>query len=316
MTSRSTLYRKRRRYLEEVDRQVKEEFDLLEASGSVSLPASTDMSNDESNAKLLKDNLSVDSIGGGVDNHTSSTTFRPIGQAQVREMKYLNQQEAISVDEELFNEYKFSVDQLMELAGLSCAHAIADAYKPDSLKTNKVLVCCGPGNNGGDGLVAARHLALMSYEPYVYYPKRTDKVLFKNLQHQAECMGITVTSDCPVSAWVETEFGLVVDALFGFSFKPPVRDAFLPIMEVLQKTTLPIVSVDIPSGWDVEQGPQTSCDIKPDCLISLTAPKLCAKHLANAKHYLGGRFVPKRLEEKYSMSLPCYKDRDLFVRLN
>lgn len=46
-------------------------------------------------------------------------------------MKYLNQQEAISVDEELFKEYKFSVDQLMELAGLSCAHAIADAYSHD-----------------------------------------------------------------------------------------------------------------------------------------------------------------------------------------
>uniref|UniRef100_A0A182NL96 NAD(P)H-hydrate epimerase n=1 Tax=Anopheles dirus TaxID=7168 RepID=A0A182NL96_9DIPT len=231
-------------------------------------------------------------------------------------MKYLNQHEAISVDEELFNEYKFSVDQLMELAGLSCAHAIAEAYTPDSLKTNKVLICCGPGNNGGDGLVAARHLSLMSYEPYIYYPKRTEKALFANLQHQAECMGITVATECPTSDRVEAEFGLIVDALFGFSFKPPVRDSFKPIMEVLQKSTLPIVSVDIPSGWDVELGPQSDCDIKPACLISLTAPKLCAKHLVNAKHYLGGRFVPKTLEEKYAMNLPTYKGRDLFVRLN
>ncbi|XP_049280616.1 NAD(P)H-hydrate epimerase isoform X2 [Anopheles funestus] len=246
----------------------------------------------------------------------NSNSLRPFSKVQYREMKYLNQQEAINVDEELFNEYKFSVDQLMELAGLSCAHAIADAYTSDSLRTNKVLICCGPGNNGGDGLVAARHLSLMNYEPYVYYPKRTDKDLFKNLQHQVECMGITVTADCPVAVWVDAEFGLIVDALFGFSFKPPVRDAFRSIMEVLQKTTVPIVSVDIPSGWDVELGPQTGCDIKPDCLISLTAPKLCAKHLVNAKHYLGGRFVPKKLEEKYSMSLPQYKDRDLFVRLS
>lgn len=40
-------------------------------------------------------------------------------------VRHLNQQEAISVDQELFNDYQFSVDQLMELAGLSCAHAIA-----------------------------------------------------------------------------------------------------------------------------------------------------------------------------------------------
>lgn len=180
-----------------------------------------------------------------------------------------------------------------------------------------MLICCGPGNNGGDGLVAARHLALMSYDPYVYYPKRTDKTdLFRNLQHQAECMGITVTADCPVPAQVDAEFGLIVDALFGFSFKPPVRESFKPIMELLQSTKLPIVSVDIPSGWDVELGPQSDCDIKPACLISLTAPKLCAKHLTNAKHYLGGRFVPAKLAEKYSMSLPQYNGRDLFVRLN
>ena len=41
-------------------------------------------------------------------------------------IRYLNQQEATDVDLELFNDYQFSVDQLMELAGLSCAHAIAE----------------------------------------------------------------------------------------------------------------------------------------------------------------------------------------------
>lgn len=41
-------------------------------------------------------------------------------------LKYLNQAEATNIDLELFNEYKFSVDQLMELAGLACAHAIAE----------------------------------------------------------------------------------------------------------------------------------------------------------------------------------------------
>lgn len=45
-------------------------------------------------------------------------------------VKYLSQEEAQAVDQELFNEYQFSVDQLMELAGLSCATAIAKAYPP------------------------------------------------------------------------------------------------------------------------------------------------------------------------------------------
>ncbi|XP_058813247.1 NAD(P)H-hydrate epimerase [Topomyia yanbarensis] len=229
-------------------------------------------------------------------------------------MKFLNQQEAIAVDEELFNQYRFSVDQLMELAGLSCAHAINDCYGTSAIN-KRVLVCCGPGNNGGDGLVAARHLVLMNYEPYVYYPKRTPKELFANLQHQCESMGITVSQECPTLNWVDDRFGLIVDALFGFSFKPPVRESFVPIMEVLRRTKVPIASIDIPSGWHVEEGPQSEEDIKPDCLISLTAPKMCAAHLASVKHYLGGRFVPPKLQEKYSLQLPTYAGNDLFVRL-
>ena len=70
-------------------------------------------------------------------------------------MKFLNQQEAIQIDQELFNDYGFSVDQLMELAGLSCAQAIYSEYPK-----GRVLVIAGPGNNGGDGLVCARHLKL------------------------------------------------------------------------------------------------------------------------------------------------------------
>lgn len=74
-------------------------------------------------------------------------------------MKYLSQEEAQKIDQELFNEYSFSVDQLMELAGLSVAVALTKAY-PREASHPKVLVCSGPGNNGGDGLVAARHLKM------------------------------------------------------------------------------------------------------------------------------------------------------------
>lgn len=52
----------------------------------------------------------------------------------------------------------FSIDQLMELAGLACAQTLQRVYGPE--KYPRVLVCCGPGNQGGDGLVAARHLGM------------------------------------------------------------------------------------------------------------------------------------------------------------
>ena len=65
----------------------------------------------------------------------------------------------------------------MELAGLSCAHAISDAYagKSPEKRQLRTLILCGPGNNGGDGLVCARHLSLLAgfQNPDIYYPKRT-----------------------------------------------------------------------------------------------------------------------------------------------
>lgn len=63
-------------------------------------------------------------------------------------IKYLNQEEATNIDLELFNEYKFSVDQLMELAGLSCAHSIAKEFSVDERSKNEILIVAGPGNNG------------------------------------------------------------------------------------------------------------------------------------------------------------------------
>ncbi|XP_004518861.1 NAD(P)H-hydrate epimerase [Ceratitis capitata] len=230
-----------------------------------------------------------------------------------KKMKFLTQNEAINVDMELFNEYKFSVDQLMELAGLSCAHAIAKCYPVERFK--RVLICCGPGNNGGDGLVCGRHLSLMQYEPKIYYPKQTSKELYQNLTHQCKLSGIQFLSTNPTLEATNDCYDLIIDALFGFSFKPPIRETFVPIIEVLQKTTTPIASIDIPSGWDVEKGKIDETYFEPEMLISLTAPKLCASSFKGKYHYLGGRFVPKALQEKYQLNLPEYPNCDMCLKI-
>lgn len=75
---------------------------------------------------------------------------------------YLSQEEARRLDEALIDseDGAFSLDQLMELAGLSAAQAIVNVYRD----LERVLVLCGPGNNGGDGLVCARHLCHCGFD--------------------------------------------------------------------------------------------------------------------------------------------------------
>jgi hydroxyethylthiazole kinase-like uncharacterized protein yjeF len=87
---------------------------------------------------------------------------------------FLTQKNAQKIDQELF--LTFSVDQLMELAGLSVAEAIFKVYPPNSY--SNICICVGPGNNGGDGLVAARHLKHFGYNPSIFYPKPSQKPLF------------------------------------------------------------------------------------------------------------------------------------------
>ena len=84
---------------------------------------------------------------------------------------------------------------------------------------------------------------------------------------------------------------VILDAIFGFSFKPPIRAPFNAIIPMLNESRLPILSVDIPSGWDVEKG-NLGVGLQPSVLISLTAPKQGVVDFMG-RHFLGGRFVPK-----------------------
>lgn len=249
-------------------------------------------------------------------------------------VKYLNQEEAINIDKDLFDQYGYSVYQLMELAGLSVAQSIAKSY-PLSEIHNKIMLCCGPGNNGGDGLVAARHLKLFGYTPIVIYPKEPKQELYKQLLKQCEAFDIQIYYSIPEKSLIELG-DLIVDCIFGFSFKPPNKNAdFAKLLKQIDEacnsetTKMPLISVDIPSGWHVEKGPdsidsdQAELDVslriptlKPDCLISLTAPKLCAFRFEGRFHYLGGRFCPEKLIQKYKLTLPNFPRTEGIVQLD
>ncbi|XP_060552582.1 NAD(P)H-hydrate epimerase-like [Ruditapes philippinarum] len=231
-------------------------------------------------------------------------------------LKYISQKEAREIEQELFTEYAFSVDQLMELSGYSCAVAIANCYPVEKMTKDNhaVLVCCGPGNNGGHGLVCARHLKMFGYKPTIFYPKRPNKPLFNHLYKQCEGLDMPLLSFFPSEAHLITDsYDFVVDALFGLNFDGPVRTDFESVMDTLKKVESPICSIDVPSGWDIESGDENG--LKPDMLISLIAPKNCAKFFKGKHHYLGGRIVPKTLEQKYELNLPVYPGTNCVIEL-
>lgn len=123
----------------------------------------------------------------------------------------------------------------------------------------------------------------------LFYPKQGKNELYQALLTQ--CRNLNIPE-------VTTDFGralassdVAMDAIFGFSFSGQVRAPFDTVIEALKRTDKPIISVDIPSAWDVEVGDPEGKYFTPAVLISLTAPKLGSKAF-QGRHYLGGRFVP------------------------
>ena len=174
-----------------------------------------------------------------------------------------------------------------------------------------ILVTCDPilpnsyrpGNNGGDGLVAARHLVHFGLDATVVYPKQSSKTHFINLVKQCEDMGIPILEEIPMDT--EDGYDVIVDAIFGFSFhgtapREPFATAIANMVELQKQQKSLLVSVDVPSGWDVDGGDLTGTNFHPDVLVSLTAPKLSSKKF-RGRHFVGGRFLPPAIAEKYGI---------------
>jgi NAD(P)H-hydrate epimerase len=207
------------------------------------------------------------------------------------------------MDEELMGPLGWTSPQLMELAGLSCAMGIRHVYAPDL--NRRVLVVCGPGNNGGDGLICARHLSEYGYKVEIYYPKQPPAL--KHLQVQAETYQLPFLPALPAAAELNARYELIVDAIFGYSFKGDLRAPFDSVLKALNASDRPVVSLDIPSGWDVMKGNVTGLGVNPSLLISLAVPKMCANFLpSGCRHLLGGRFIPPSVNKKWDLRLPVF----------
>jgi NAD(P)H-hydrate epimerase len=134
----------------------------------------------------------------------------------------------------------------------------------------------------------------------VVYPKRTDKPLYHGLVTQLRALNIPFreADDTINGPPLKERYDVVIDAIFGFSFKGAPRPPFDTLLDMLKPAAAPpaLVSVDIPSGWHVENGDESVGGLRPDMLVSLTAPKRGARAFQGAFHYLGGRFVPPAIK--------------------
>jgi len=163
------------------------------------------------------------------------------------------------LDNEAINTYGIPALVLMENAGIGTVQAIMEVY--GELDGHTVMIVAGPGNNGGDGLVIARHIMQRGGLPFVFLladPKKIKGAAAINLKI-VENLNIpiyTVTSNERLQSFENflPECDLIVDALLGIGLTRPIKGYLAEAIELINESAVPVVSVDIASGLDSDIG--------------------------------------------------------------
>ena len=134
---------------------------------------------------------------------------------------------------------------LMEAAGRAVAEAVMARWTQCP-----VTVLCGPGNNGGDGFVAARYLEESGW-PVSLYLLGLRETLKGDAAHHASLWSKAIK---PFSSDILNCKGIVIDAIFGSGLSRPIEGIAGEIIESLKECKIPICAIDVPSGVDGATG--------------------------------------------------------------
>ncbi len=167
---------------------------------------------------------------------------------------------------------------LMEHAGRAVAWVACELLRARG--GGRVLVVCGKGNNGGDGLCAARHLQNAGIPVRVLLLARDQDLsqdAASNLR-AARAAGIEVDNVVgPADTALRAAMGgyqLLIDAIFGTGFRGPAVGIAARAIEAINESQIPVLSVDVPSGLEADTGRVEGLCVRASVTVTMGFPKL------------------------------------------
>jgi len=197
-----------------------------------------------------------------------------------------------------------TLTQLMECAGKAVADKVEEKAKKHGFRMEDgVTVYVGTGRNGGDGMVAARHLAAKGFKVFVVLVGVEEKIVDRNarlnwetLKRLNSSISLTIASDS--TRIPEPKTPIVVDAMLGIGVRGKLRQPTLEAVKVLNKAKCLKVSVDVPTGLEASTGEVLGEAVKANLTITFHKPKtglLKAKNLTG-EIYVASIGIPKEAE--------------------
>lgn len=187
---------------------------------------------------------------------------------------FLTRDQARELDRRAIDGFGMPGVALMENAGRNIAELLR------SLGTNgPVAVCCGPGNNGGDGFVIARHLDNAGVPVRVRMFSAPEKLGGDSLVNYRVLTGGGVPVEIlknPDETILRRDFAAadwIVDALFGSGQSGPLRPPFDNVVQAINSSGVRVLAVDIPSGLDCDTGRPQRPTVRAMHTATIAAPK-------------------------------------------
>ncbi len=187
-------------------------------------------------------------------------------------MLRLTRQQAREIDRQATERYRIPSILLMENAARAACDVAGEML--DHNWEGQVVILCGGGNNGGDGLALARHLHIRGTQVTIALATDPDKYRGDARINWdiTQAMRIKTVAADPHRLEQSTAL-LIVDAIFGTGLTQPGRDPFGDIARAVSASGLPVLAIDVPSGLDCDSGEPLGVAISADRTITFVAEK-------------------------------------------
>jgi NAD(P)H-hydrate epimerase len=235
-------------------------------------------------------------------------------------MKVLTSAQMKEIDRKTIEEIGIPGPVLMENAGIQITRVLLSRFP--RIADENILIVAGKGNNGGDGLVVARHLFNYGAQPKVLLLSAKQEVkgdAALNLSI-AEKMGVKIEEVTNIENWKRHKnelfrASLIVDAIFGTGLLKAAEGLYAAAIEDINKTRAFKVAVDIPSGLSSDTHKIMGPTVKADLTAALAAPKI-GHVLPPAEDYIGELVIsnisiPPSLLEDESLKLELLEKEDI-----
>lgn len=206
-----------------------------------------------------------------------------MGQLEYVTVKQMRELENVAVAKD-----GITLSALMENAGRAVANEVMRL-----IRRGNIVIFCGYGNNGGDGMASARYLIKNGYQVKVFLvgnPKAFSKETDAN--HKAlidlgyKPVSISTKEEIEKRFQEMAKPEVIIDAIFGIGIHGMLSDFYLKLIDKINGIASPVISVDIPSGLEADSGESLGIAVQADKTVTFGYPKVGFKN-PKAKVYLG-----------------------------